>query len=481
MPAAVKITIKGVEFNSLGAAAKHFGVDSHTISKNRALYPDEPDKWVELVKRVRIPMPEVGDRTGRLTFIEEEEPKITKRGNKTHTERRLKVRCDCGKYVSFGHQQWGTTWGCKRCGTARSARSKEVAHTRSMLGQPLNESSQLIVRARDWKRSGRVMCECTACKRPDLVSVPKTSRSKNQTCGCILHRQGPENPNFIELSGRFFADFGVEVLHLIGKHGDDFLWECRCYQRLPGCIGEFATRGRSLTNDKTTSCGCVGAQVRGAAKRAGSPVQPNTPIEGSFLIPREPAGKNEHNQLLWKCECNYGGPGCVGWWTGTTGQLSTRMTKSCGCLNNENLQWGGLRLKRCYDEPAFAALSRFIYLASFDGGAYWKIGITDNLERRATSLYDRYVFSKATTTGIAMAVERCALYRTRWAAPSPIPIQYKMEGGTEIRFQDKLSLQTLQSLIEGFLVRAEADGWQELIEDECPLSTYMEPATYTEE
>jgi hypothetical protein len=157
------------------------------------------------------------------------------------------------------------------------------------------------------------------------------------------------------------------------------------------------------------------------------------------------------------------------------------MAKSCGCLNNENLQWGGLRLKRCYDEPAFAALPRFIYLASFDGGAYWKIGITDNLERRATSLYDRYLFSRATTTGVAMAVERCALYRTRWAAPSPIPVQYKMEGGTEIRLQDKISLQTLQAMVEGLLARAEAEGWRELIEDECPLSTYMEPAIYTEE
>ena len=251
MPAAVKITIKGVEFNSLGAAAKHFGVDSHTISKNRALYPDEPDKWVELVKRVRIPMPEVGDRTGRLTFIEEEEPKITKRGNKTHTERRLKVRCDCGKYVSFGHQQWGTTWGCKRCGTARSARSREVRHTASLLNKPLNASSQLIVRARDWRRSGCLMCECTACNRPDLVSISKTDREKNKTCGCSLRRQGPNNSKFIDLSGRFFADFGIEVLHLISKRGDDFLWECRCYQRFPGCIDEFATRGRSLSGGPT--------------------------------------------------------------------------------------------------------------------------------------------------------------------------------------------------------------------------------------
>ena len=481
MPAAVKITIKGIEFTSLGAAAKHFGVSAHTISKNRALFPDEPDKWVELVKRNKIPMPEEGDRTGRLAFVEEEEPKITKRGHRTHTERRLKVRCDCGKFVSFSLQQWGTTWGCKRCGTARSARSREVAHTASMLNKPLNESSHLIVRARDWKRSGYVLCECTACKRPDLVSIPKTNSTKQLSCGCLMSRTGADNPHFIDLSGRFFADFGVEVLHLIGNRGDDFEWECRCYQRFPGCIDEFTTRGRSLTTGSTTSCGCIGAYKRRTGTREKSPVQINTQLEGSFLIPREPAGKNRHNQLLWKCECTYGGPGCVGWWIGTTGQIGRKTAKSCGCLNNENLQWGGLRLKRCFEEPAFASLPRFIYLASFDEGKYWKIGITDNLERRATTLYDNYVFSLATTTGIAMAVERCALFRTRWAAPNPIPVKYKMEGGTEIRYQDKISFHTLQTLVEGFLRRAEVEGWQQLIEDECPMSTFMEPVVYSDE
>jgi hypothetical protein len=481
MPARVTITIKGIEFASLGAAATHFSVSPHTISKNRALYPSEPDKWVELGKRNRITMPKVNDRTGRLTFIEEEEPKITKRDNKTHTERRLKVRCDCGKHVSFGLQQWGTTRECKRCATARSARSREIANTASLLGKPLNESSQLIVRARDWKRSGHLMSECTACNRPDLVSIFKVDRSKNQTCGCSLRRHGADNFKFKDLTSKVFADGKVQVLSLIGKAGDDFLWKALCKQGLKGCKGEFEVRGRSLTSDKQSSCGCLGASHLGKSQRRKSPVQLNASIEGSFLIPREPAGKNRHNQLTWKCQCTYGGPGCVGWWIGTTGQLSTRMAKSCGCLNNENLQWGGLRMKRCYDEPEFAALPRFIYLASFDGGAYWKIGITDNLKRRATALYDRYLFSRATTTGVAMAVERCALYRTRWAAPSPIPIQYKMEGGTEIRFQDKIPLQTLQVMVEGFPARAEADGWKELVEGECPLSTYMEPATYTEE
>ena len=68
MPAGVTIKIKGVEFSSLGAAAKHFNVSPHTISKNRARYPDEPDKWVELVKANKLQMPKANERTGRLTF-----------------------------------------------------------------------------------------------------------------------------------------------------------------------------------------------------------------------------------------------------------------------------------------------------------------------------------------------------------------------------------------------------------------------------
>jgi len=481
MAGPVEMTIKGLKFASLGAAAKHFGVNAHTISKNRALYPNEPDKWVELVKLIRLPMPELNARHNRLSFIEEEQPKVTKRGSKTHTERRLKVRCDCGRIVSFSLQQWGTTRECKRCATARSAKSREIAHTASLLNKPLNPGSSLIVRARDWKRSGYQMCECTACCRPELVSVSKTDRSKNKTCGCSLRRHGSDNSRFKNLAGKTFADGKVKVLSLIEKTGDDFIWKALCTHGFEGCKGEFEVRGRSLTSSKQHSCGCFRNSLSGQSQRRKSPVQLNAEISDSHLIPREPAGNNRHNQLTWKCECTYGGPGCVGWWIGTTGQLSTRMTKSCGCLNNENLQWGGLRLKRCYEEPEFSNLPRFIYIASFDGGAVWKIGITDNLERRATALYDHYVFSTATTTGAAMAVERCALYRTRWAAPSPIPIRYKMEGGTEIRFQNKISSQTLQTMLEGLLSRAETYGWKELIEVECPLSTYMEPATYSQE
>ena len=68
MPAGVTIKIKGVEFSSLGAAARHFNVSPHTISKDRARYPGEPDKWVELVKANKLQMPKANERTGRVTF-----------------------------------------------------------------------------------------------------------------------------------------------------------------------------------------------------------------------------------------------------------------------------------------------------------------------------------------------------------------------------------------------------------------------------
>lgn len=453
--------------------------------KNRKEYPDQPDKWVELKKINKLPMPKIGDRYKRLELVKELPSKITKRGSRTHTQRRLLLKCGCGATTEFGLSQWGKSTECKSCANARKSKSREIAHTRKMLGKPLNPDSFLIVRARDWRNAGHVLCECTApgCNNKKLHSISKTSTKKQLSCGCLMLRAGLDNPHAIDLTGTIHADGNVEILSLIGrtKDGDDFLWNALCRAEGKDCKGSFVVRGRSITSGKQISCGCIQRMRAGSKKRAASPVQIDTPLKGSYLIPREDMGVNRHNQKIWRCDCTYGGPGCVGTWVGTTGQISRRTAKSCGCLNNENLLWGGLRLKRCYEEPEFALTPRYIYLANFDND-YWKIGITDNPERRETKLYEGYEYiSSLTTTGIAMAVERVALYRTKWTAPDPVPAKYRMEGGTEIRLKSKIDFHTLQRLLKDLQALATEKTWEKLIADEVPIGTAMEPIRYSDD
>lgn len=159
-------------------------------------------------------------------------------------------------------------------------------------------------------------CRCD-CGRETVARGSFLRTGHTTSCGC--RKTGT---NFIDLTGKCFS--GVTVLRRVGRNSPP-QWLCCC-----SCGTEFITRGSSLANGHTKSCGCRKKQLRISdmiGRRFGSLT---VALRGDDEI-----AKNGARHIRWICKCVCGRTALV---RGTS--LRNGHTMSCGCARVENMARG---------------------------------------------------------------------------------------------------------------------------------------------
>lgn len=124
---------------------------------------------------------------------------------------------------------------------------------------------------------------------------------------------------FIDLSGQKFGK--LTVLYRSSKIGEPIKFMCKC-----DCGNEKEIRGNDLRSGKTLSCGCLRKEKAQQNKK--------DLIGKKFgkLTVIEPTEERYNRSIIWRCKCDCGNEILV-----PTGRLTSGNTKSCGCLQLENL------------------------------------------------------------------------------------------------------------------------------------------------
>lgn len=156
-------------------------------------------------------------------------------------------------------------------------------------------------------------CRCD-CARETIVRGAFLRSGHTQSCGC--HQTGD---NFVDLTDRWFHD-----VHVISRVPGSLPieWNCECK-----CGKQFVTRGSSLLNGHTKSCGCRKKQLRipdMIGRRSG---RLEVIQRGSDEIT-----SNGTRHIRWLCRCDCGRLSLV---RGTA--IRSQKVQSCGCLRVEHL------------------------------------------------------------------------------------------------------------------------------------------------
>lgn len=157
------------------------------------------------------------------------------------------------------------------------------------------------------------LCVCE-CGMKTTVRGAFLRTGHTTSCGCH-----GKTVNYNDLTGT--VSNGITVLRRI----PDTLpieWECRCV-----CGNTFVTRGSSIRNGHTKSCGCRKKQLR-IADMLGQKFDKLTVIERGD---DEITSRGNTRHIRWECLCECGRMTLV---RGTA--LRARTTRSCGCARFEN-------------------------------------------------------------------------------------------------------------------------------------------------
>ena len=126
------------------------------------------------------------------------------------------------------------------------------------------------------------------------------------------------NYTFNDLTGKRFGRLLVIERAGHNKHGQ-ILWLCKC-----DCGKVTKVISGSLTDGRTTSCGCLGAENRLKANlKEIKPGQRFGRLTVSYRV-----GSNISGQATWYCNCD-----CGGYTIASGSALRSGHTKSCGCIS----------------------------------------------------------------------------------------------------------------------------------------------------
>ena len=99
------------------------------------------------------------------------------------------------------------------------------------------------------------------------------------------------------------------------------IWECKC-----ACGNLALVEGYRLRKSLTKSCGCLQKEVLISVNE--KQLQGNR--FGKLTVIQRFEGSDEKKKYLWECKCDCGNVAFV-----STGALTSKHTKSCGCLQKE--------------------------------------------------------------------------------------------------------------------------------------------------
>lgn len=314
-----------------------------------------------------------GGRYGKLTVLEAQEEGFSL------------CRCDCGAEPKVRNILL-TSGYLTSCGCARGdSRKRDITGMRSGAVVALEPT-----RAR---KSGAALWRCRCdCGNEILAETYKITSGVLKSCGCRRRKTPPD------LAGQRFGRL-TALERLDQKHGNSYLWRCRC-----DCGRETLVPAYALRSGGIRSCGC--ARQEALRRRA-------IDIGGrrfGRLTALSPLDKRLGGSVVWRCRCD-----CGSAVEASYNSLAHGNTRSCGCLTREN--------------KSLAASLRYI------DGAYGGLTEKRRLRKNNTSGY----------TGVVS-------YRGRWRAQ--IIFRHRAYNlGTYDRIEDAASArrQAEERILDDFL------------------------------
>lgn len=192
------------------------------------------------------------------------------------------------------------------CGCLAIERRNEVAHKKADLtGQKFGKLT-VLYRVESVKKEPLWMCRCD-CGNEKVVSTKALTHNAEPNCGCSRKSAKHRAPH-IDLTGQKFSQW--TVMEKDPKNGSK--WICRCE-----CGNIKSVYGNALRDGVSKHCGCKRIKDLSGQKFG-------------RLTALEVAGKNQHNQTMWKCRCDCGNVLDV-----TGYYLTTGTVRSCGCLKSD--------------------------------------------------------------------------------------------------------------------------------------------------
>lgn len=98
----------------------------------------------------------------------------------------------------------------------------------------------------EYIKGGFWRCICD-CGRETVVDTRMLMNGHTRSCGCKRY----ESKNVYDMNG--YEDENIKVISREGQIGDTASWLCLCKH----CGREFVTKGASIRNGATKSCGCT--------------------------------------------------------------------------------------------------------------------------------------------------------------------------------------------------------------------------------
>ena len=99
----------------------------------------------------------------------------------------------------------------------------------------------------EYIKGGKWKCKCK-CGNETIVYTKYLKSGHTQSCGC----KKKETKNIIDMIG--FENDGIKVIERAGSDKQQTaLWKCQCKY----CGNTFITRGSSIRNGTSSSCGCI--------------------------------------------------------------------------------------------------------------------------------------------------------------------------------------------------------------------------------
>lgn len=178
----------------------------------------------------------IGKRFGKLTVLE------------YLGKSKWKCQCDCGQEtaVETCHLNSGHT---KSCGCLKGKNTKnntrECGPKTNLVGQKFG-----MLTVQEYIKGGKWRCKCE-CGQETIVFTGNLKKGHTRSCGCLNKIVNSKNNTFDMTN---YENNTIKVLRRAGSDAQGIaLWECQC----KFCGNIFSTRGSTIRNGATQSCGCV--------------------------------------------------------------------------------------------------------------------------------------------------------------------------------------------------------------------------------
>ena len=221
--------------------------------------------------------------------------------------------CECGKskIVLGKNLRSGATYhcGCLTSELISKARINKIDLVGNTYGRlTVIEKLEKFKRNRTYYR-----CKCS-CGNETIVYGGSLSNGETKSCGCIVSEK-----NRVDISGKRFTKL-VAIKPVGTNNKQNVVWQCQC-----DCGNLINCTTVSLTSGNTKSCGCIRSDI------VHSRLEDLTNKRFGRLIVKKLAYIKNRTRY-WECLCDCGKTTYT-----TSNCLNSGHTRSCGCLNKEQV------------------------------------------------------------------------------------------------------------------------------------------------